>query len=143
MNYNNNMNIQLEEQKKIIKACPVFYHLNKEDKLRPGLLCTSEESLVIYDDLCPDSEDTNTFVYNIKTRYLYEECISMVDEQITKPKKYKKYRRLNLILKNISMSPYFFYKKADKKRVKSFLKSLKRKKVKVIKKGSVNLTLHI
>lgn len=127
------MKIELEEKSKLVALGLGYYQFLEGDSFEPAAIGMTNEGIVIYSDLEPDEIQNDAFAFSIKKFIPINEVKTVIIEKIVKNKDLARFKRLNIITKNIDESTYFYYDTFDAKQMKRFIGALKYAEIRVVK----------
>ena len=125
------MKLSLDEYNKVEKMLAGLYQYSENDLFVQSELALSEDEFLFYDDSGPDDIKGDTFHYTVKKRVAIKDVAVVLKEKIIKNKALKKYGRLDFLAKTGESLFEYYYFLSDKKIIKDFLKTLKKRGLKI------------
>lgn len=128
------MNIVLKENNKILAIASCIAQESKNADFIPMAVAITNSDLILFNDHTPDEIKDDTYSYLPKVRIPLTSIACLIKEKIVKDKKLYSYLRINVILRNAEDSFFIYYYCDDEKRIKKFLKVVRKQRVKIKKR---------
>lgn len=128
------MKIVLEERAKLVALGLGYYQFLETDAFEPAAIGVTNDNIVIYSDFGPDEIQNDAFAFSVKKAIPLSEIKSVVVEKIVKHEELKRFMRLNIVMKDVELSTFFYFDKVDKKYMKKVIKELKYADIRIVKR---------
>lgn len=128
------MKIVLEERAKLVALGLGYYQFLETDSFEPAAIGITNDNILIYSDFEPDEIQNDAFAFSVKKFISLCDVKSVIVEKIVKHNELKRFMRLNIVMKDIELSTYFYFDKADKKYMKKVIKELKYADIRIVKR---------
>ena len=128
------MKIVLEDRPKLVALGLGYYQFVEGDYFEPAAIGVTKDSVVIYSDYEPDEIQNDAFAFSVKKTIRLGDVKSVIVEKIVRHAELKRFMRLNIIMKDVELSTFFYFDKVDKKYMNKVIRELKYADIRVVKR---------
>lgn len=128
------MKIVLEERAKLSALGLGYYQFLESDSFEPAAIGVTNDNLLIYSDFEPDEIQNDAFAFSIKKAIPLSSIKSVIIEKITKHDDLKRFMRLNIVMKDVELSTFFYFDKVDRKYMNKVIRELKYSDIRIVKR---------
>lgn len=129
------MEIILESQDQLSVVVPGLYQFEDNGLFEQAIIGVTNDAIVIYSDVRPDSITEDKAYYSIKRKFDISGAQHVVQENIHANGELASFKRFNIIQTELKQSFFFYFKKKDAKIADKFFAELKRRNIIVSKRG--------
>lgn len=129
------MEIILEAQDQLSIVVPGLYQFEENGLFEQAIIGVTNDGIVIYSDIRPDSITENKAYYSVKRKFDMSGIQHVILENIHAKNELDSYKRFNIIQSELNKSFFFYFKKKEAKLADRFFQELKRRNIIASKRG--------